>query len=206
MEAQLEAQQLELAQLIHKAKLDMRVSDWEKTKRIKRLIRFICQEEHVSERETFIAQAWFLFSTHIGNVYMNPYTQEFEQNPNLEKIVSDAGFLDQVGIGGLLNSRRSEQFVESDIVTGTGTKIFQSRLATMKQMEILLDMEQSGSDYHLQCDICFKRSKTDVYFLPCNHSFCDECTFYMYDTVHCTICNKTYYNELPDLLTKKIAF
>jgi hypothetical protein len=141
---------------------------------------------------------------------MDIIDSRLKQNLLIEQIISDAENLDNLGTIGITKNPNSEleQFilVSDSLKTYTAKCIGESRIKIIKEFIILRDMESAGSDFHPQCDVCFQRSSSDVDFLPCHHAFCTECFFGPYGTAHCMICDKTFYDESPKLLSQQVDF
>jgi hypothetical protein len=194
------------------------VNKWWYVKRIHAMVKFISKIENLSMEDQMIARMWvFMNAEESSLIYTNLTGNELyiidtrlKQNPMIELILNDASQLDRLGAIGITRnpSLEMEDFVSifDSIQTHTAKCIGKSRMKIIKEFLILKDMELDGADFYPQCDVCGKRSESDIDFLPCHHSFCSECFYGPFGTAHCTICDTTFYDELPNLVSQQVDF
>lgn len=185
--------------------------EWEYIKRIIKIIAMLCINEH--------SHILYALTTFINEDTMNTkYFVFARQNiVNLQlsmELLQDAKNLDKLGTQGLsrlciqtqLMTYQDKIIFINDAITNYSvlfTKsakcIATSRIKIMKQFLTLLEVENTASDISPQCTQCFKRGD-DVYFLRCFHAYCSTCVLSSQDTVHCTKCNETFFDEVPNKL------
>jgi hypothetical protein len=205
--------------LLAEVKLCVRPSsmNWKYLKRIHAMVQFISKQENLSIEDQLVARMWVFIKFHtiiVRNILslsqMDLIESRLKQNPLMEQIISDAEHLDNLGTIGITKNPNLEleQFVAISefLKTHTAICIGESRMKIIKEFIILREMESAGSDFYPQCDVCFQRSYSNIDFLPCHHAFCSECFFGPYGTAYCTICDKTFFDESPKLLSQQVDF
>jgi len=178
-------------------------------KRIHRMVKFISNKEKLSKEDQIVARLCVFL----------PYLQEgkdkeelstillSKRNNVIDEIIKDAEILDllsitqctlkQFTLGSLLD------FV-SELKTATAKCIGASRLKIIKEFLLLEEIQNFGLDFNPECDLCFEKN-INIGFLPCNHAFCSDCIMSEHGAVHCTICNKTFYDENKHDLWRNIV-
>jgi hypothetical protein len=192
-----------------------------RVKRIHTLIQFLAGGEKLKQEQKLIGElAWFLLCGVTAPDVPNQYIARVDnivksvEHPNPDKqdqiiihVILDAVLCDKLGPMGIAHEMckttssqqaidKLAQLVESSkFYTASGAKVGTPRLTYTKHYLKLFDLQVESCDFAPRCEICDAAS--DEFIRACKHSFCDKCAVVQWNTLHCTICDKTVYADEP---------
>ncbi len=191
-----------------------------RVKRIHILIQYLASFEKIPQEQKLIGElAWFSvcgvtapdvpsqYATQVQNIVKSVENPNDKQDQIICQIILDAVLCDKLGPMGIAREMckttsslhaidKLEQLVAScKFLTAGGAKVGTPRLKYTKNYLTLFDLQNKSCDFAPTCDEC--DAPSDEFIRECKHSFCDECALIEFNTLHCTICDKTCYPDDP---------